>query len=264
LSLGPAASEREDAASLAFVGGAAYLRLVMLAMVNFDNPLLWAVFIGWILSVVLHELAHGLVAHFGGDYTIRQRGGLTLNPLQYVDPVNSIVFPAIIFLAGGVPLPGGVTYVREDLLRNRAWRSAVSAAGPASNLLLCLLLVLPFHPAIGWLSPTPVGGQYSNAMLFLGAMALLQMMAALFNLVPVPPLDGFHIINPYLPGQVQEKLASPQVQMFAFWIFFLAVWRIPGLMQFFFNIFAHALRLLGFDWQTVEFVRQAYNAALFG
>ena len=58
---------------------------------DFSNPLLWAVFIGWIISVVLHEFAHGIVAYWGGDYTIRERGGLTLNPLQYVDPVFSLV-----------------------------------------------------------------------------------------------------------------------------------------------------------------------------
>src|SRR5687768_11779009 len=77
----------------------------MVAMVNFSNPLLWAVLIGWIMSVVLHEFAHGLVAHWGGDYTVRERGGLTLNPIQYIDPVMSILLPIAIFLIGGIPLP---------------------------------------------------------------------------------------------------------------------------------------------------------------
>src|SRR5215213_4652123 len=118
----------------------------MLAAVDLSNPMLWAVFIGWIMSVVLHEFAHGLVAHLGGDYTIRERGGLTLNPLQYIDPLFSLIIPAIIFLMGGLPLPGGVTYVRKDLLRSRAWQSAVSAAGPLTNFLLFLICAMPFHP----------------------------------------------------------------------------------------------------------------------
>lgn len=63
--------------------------------VEFRNPLFWAVLVGWILSVVLHEFAHGLVAHLGGDYTIKERGGLTLNPLAYVDPVFSLLLPAV-------------------------------------------------------------------------------------------------------------------------------------------------------------------------
>ena len=103
----------------------------MLAVVDFSNNLTWALLIGWILSVVLHELGHGIVAHLGGDYTIRERGGLTLNPLQYIDPIFSLLVPAIIFLAGGLPLPGGVTYVRMDLMTHRGWESVVSAAGPA-------------------------------------------------------------------------------------------------------------------------------------
>src|SRR3954467_11348542 len=81
----------------------------MLAVVDFSNPVLWAVFIGWIMSVVLHEFGHGIGAYLGGDYTIRERGGLPLTPLQYIDPVFSILIPAVIFLAGGIPLPGGVT-----------------------------------------------------------------------------------------------------------------------------------------------------------
>src|SRR5438067_13601707 len=100
----------------------------MLSAVNVQNPLLWAVLIGWVLSVVLHEFAHGLVAYLGGDYTIRERGGLTLNPLQYVDPVMSIILPMVFLALGGIPLPGGATYVRTDLLRSRLWATAVAAA----------------------------------------------------------------------------------------------------------------------------------------
>src|SRR4051812_21418711 len=103
--------------------------LDVLAIANLSHPLFWAVFIGWILSVVLHEFAHGLVASLGGDYTIRERGGLSLNPLQYVNPLLSIVLPIVFLLLGGIPLPGGMTYVRKDLLRRRAWETAVAAAG---------------------------------------------------------------------------------------------------------------------------------------
>src|SRR3954462_3825544 len=116
----------------------------VLATIAWQTPLFWAVFIGWIMSVILHEFAHGFVAYLGGDYTIRERGGLTLNPFQYIDPVFSLLFPALIFLMGGVPLPGGVTYIRRELIRSRAWQVAVSAAGPAMNFLLFLLLCLPF------------------------------------------------------------------------------------------------------------------------
>src|SRR5688572_10972657 len=119
--------------------------------VDIQNPIVWAILIGWIMSVVLHEFAHGFVAHLGGDYTIKERGGLTLNPIQYVDPVMSLLLPALFLMMGGIPLPGGVTYIRRDLLRNKYWETAVALAGPAANFILFLLLSLPFHPSIGWI-----------------------------------------------------------------------------------------------------------------
>src|SRR3954470_1492698 len=133
---------------------------MLAAAVDFKSPLFWAVFIGWVLSVVLHEFAHGLVAYLGGDYTIKERGGLTLNPLQYVDPVTSILLPIVFLIMGGVPLPGGVTYVRRDLLRNKWWGSAVALAGPAMNFVLFILMSLPFHPTLGWIDTSVAPDQY--------------------------------------------------------------------------------------------------------
>ncbi len=181
----------------------------MLSTVNFQNPMLWAVLIGWILSVVLHEFAHGLVGYLGGDYTIKERGGLTLNPLQYVDPFMSIILPAIFLMMGGIPLPGGATFIRRDLLRNKYWNSLVSAAGPAMNLLLFLLLAIPLLPRFGWVDYRVSALEWSNAQQFLATMAFLQGLAVLLNLVPVPPLDGFGIISPFLPPDLRLKLTTP-------------------------------------------------------
>ena len=236
----------------------------MLAVVDFGNNLTWAIFIAWIMSVVLHELGHGIVGYLGGDYTIRERGGLTLNPLHYIDPIFSLLVPAIIFLVGGIPLPGGVTYVHMELIRKRAWRSAVSAAGPAVNFLIFLACALPFHPAIGWLSTEPTNGQWSTAILFLGAFAWLQMLAVLFNLVPVPGLDGFGIIQPYLDESSREALSSPQVRRSAMLIYFLVLWQVPGLVQVFHHVIERTLVVLQFSDTEIDFFAKAFNAALFG
>src|SRR5436305_4791140 len=150
-----------------------------------DNPVTWAVIIGWIFSVVLHEFAHGIVAYWGGDYTIRERGGLTFNPLQYIDPVMSLLLPAIFLMMGGVPLPGGATFVRRDLLRSKAWDTAVSLAGPAMNFLIFLLLCIPLHPRFGWVTYSVSPAQWSNAQVFVAAMAVLQLEAVVLNLMPV-------------------------------------------------------------------------------
>ena len=234
----------------------------MVAAVDFDSPLLWAVFIGWIMSVVLHEFAHGVVAHFGGDYTIRERGGLTLNPLQYIDPVMSLVLPVLIFLIGGIPLPGGVTYVRRDLLRGRRWEAAVSAAGPLMNFLIFIALVAPFHPRLRWVAP-PAAGEGSNAVVFMGAMAVLQMLSVLFNLIPIPPLDGFGLVSPFMRPDVRERFMTPPLSYGLFFGLFLLAGPL-GLANKFYGVMKSLLWLLGFDTATIESFGASYNQALYG
>jgi Zn-dependent protease len=230
--------------------------------VNLSDPLLWAVFMGWIMTVVLHELAHGVVAYWGGDYTIKERGGLTLNPFQYIDPVMSLLLPVVVFLLGGLPLPGGVTYVRRDLLRSRAWQAAVSAAGPAMNFLIFLALVVPFHPRLRWVTP-PMPGQASNALLFVGAMAWLQILSVMLNLLPIPPLDGFGIISPLMDEPSRRRLMTPPLSIVLFLaLFFLA--GPLGLIQAFHLTIKRLMLLLGFDVFAINFFGGSYNQALLG
>ncbi len=236
---------------------------MMLAAVDFQSPLTWAILIGWIMSVVLHEFAHGIVAHFGGDYTIQERGGLTLNPIQYIDPFGSILLPVIFLMLGGIPLPGGATYIRRDLLRSRAWDAAVSAAGPAMNFLLFLLLSLPFHPAIGWITVDATQPQtWSLTHMFLATLAQLQMIAVVINLVPVPPLDGFQIVGAYMDEETRHKLMSPPISTIAFVVLFLVVMRVPGLFQWIYDLTVRIYETLGFSGEFLDFVAGAFNQTL--
>ncbi|MDQ3440891.1 MAG: site-2 protease family protein [Planctomycetota bacterium] len=235
----------------------------MLAAVDFNAPLTWAILIGWIMTVVLHEFAHGIVAHSGGDYTIKERGGLTLNPIQYIDPFGSILLPAIFLMLGGIPLPGGATYIRRDLLRSRGWDAAVSAAGPAMNFLLFLLLSLPFHPTIGWIQVDPLKPEtWTLAQMFLATMAQLQMIAFVINLIPVPPLDGFQIVGAYMDEQTRYKLMTPPNSTIAFVIFFVVVTQTPGLYQWVYDLSDRIYEALGFGDAFRDFVAGAFNASL--
>ncbi len=141
---------------------------------------------GWLITLCLHEFAHALTALAGGDTSVRGRGYLTLNPLRYTSGVMSFVIPLVILAVGGVPLPGGAVLIEHGRLRSRMWRSAVSAAGPLVNLAAGVLLTLV---AAGL--PTPL----AYAVSFL---ALLQFIAAILNLLPVPGLDGWGIVAPFL------------------------------------------------------------------
>jgi len=198
-----------------------------LARIDFNDPTIWAVLIGWVMSVTLHEFAHGVVAYWGGDYTIRERGGLTLNPIQYVDPLMSIVLPIVFLLMGGIPLPGGATYVRRDLLRSRGWDAAVSAAGPLMNLILFGLLAIPLLPHFGWIDTTKPAIQWETPQKFVAAMCYLQLLSVILNLVPVPPLDGFGIIGPFMNQETRLRLTLPPTGTMLFFGYFLVL-QTPG------------------------------------
>ena len=232
----------------------------MLAVVDYKNPLLWALMIGWIMTVVLHEFAHGIVAYWGGDYTIKERGGLTLNPLQYIDPLMSIILPIVFMLMGGVPLPGGATYVRRDLLRSRAWQSAVSAAGPAMNLLVFALLCIPLQPRVGWVNYAVFPTEWTPPQLFVAGLAFAQIFSVALNLCPIPPLDGFGIIAPYLPPHIRQRLATPPWNTMLFFGFFMLLMA-PGFVTPFMNLIEHIFAAAGVPPMHARF---AFYVCLYG
>src|SRR5512139_1174738 len=98
------------------------------------------VIVGWIFSLCLHEFSHAVVAYYGGDTSVREKGYLTFNPLKYTHPVYSILLPMIFLLLGGIGLPGGAVYIETWRLRSKRWESAVSLAGPTANMLMAVVL----------------------------------------------------------------------------------------------------------------------------
>ena len=157
------------------------------------------VFIGWIVSLCLHEYAHARTAYWAGDQSVEARGYLTLNPLKYVQPGLSLLFPLIFLLMGGIGLPGGAVWIRPAAIRTKWQRSVVSLAGPAANLTLGIVLSLVVR----------AGGDAMKTHAYFGSalsfLALLQFTAGFLNLVPIPGLDGFGALEPHLP---QGFLAS--------------------------------------------------------
>jgi Zn-dependent protease len=154
------------------------------------------VLFGWIFSVCLHEFAHALVAYWGGDTSVKEKGYLSLNPIKYADPIYSFALPVLFLVAGGIGLPGGAVYVDYNRLRSRAWQSAMSLAGPAANALLAVVIGL-------LLQYTDLAdGAWGPALSFLG---LLQVSSVILNLLPVPMLDGFRAIEPWLPYDIKES-----------------------------------------------------------
>jgi Zn-dependent protease len=154
---------------------------------------------GWTISLCLHESAHALAAYYGGDRSVVEKGYLSLDPMAYAHPALTFGLPFLYLLMGGVGLPGGCVYIERHVLKSRNWDSIVSAAGPSANLLCLIALSAPFLLGI----PEHVGAPaFWSGLAFL---AWLQASAVIFNLLPIPGLDGFGIVEPYLPYDVQAQ-----------------------------------------------------------
>lgn len=191
---------------------------------------------GWVVSLCLHEFGHAAVAFQGGDRAVALKGYLTLNPLRYTDPFWSLVVPLAFLVAGGIGFPGGAVYVTVSAIRSRNMRSAMSLAGPTANLVVALLIGLPF--AAGALAGAVLVEHlaFSSALAFL---AFMQIYAAVLNLLPIPGLDGYGAIEPYLPETVRAALAP--LRQYSFIILFLLVFQVDALRDSLFRVAAAGL-----------------------
>ena len=201
---------------------------------------------GWVVSLCLHEFAHALTAYLGGDAAIARTGYLDLDPLKYTDPALSIILPIVFVLLGGIGLPGGAVYIRTGMLRSGLWRSAVAAAGPLANV-VCLLALAGLYSALATDPDTPDTALSLAAGI--GALAFFQATAILLNLLPVPGLDGFGIIEPLMSrtAAIRAREIGPGAVLI---LFVLLWWTSAGGILF--RIGARAVMALGIDGAAIQ------------
>lgn len=190
-----------------------------------------------VFSVVIHEVSHGYAALSLGDTTAKDEGRLTLNPIPHIDPFGSIILPLLGFFAGGIvfgwarPVP-----YNPHRLSNQKWGPAlVGIAGPAANVVLALFfgLLLRYLPA--------VGGNFSLQFLYnfgmiVASISLLNLTLAVFNLVPIPPLDGSKVlfsVLPYSLRNLQNFLEQYGFFVLIFFILFFSDWIFPVVVALF-------------------------------
>jgi len=172
-----------------------------------------------LFSVIIHEVSHGLMADYLGDPTAKLAGRLTLNPINHLDPIGSILVPLLLIIsqAGIVfgwakPVP-----VNPYNLRDKVYGQAkVALAGPLANIFMALFfgIILRFIP---YLFSAQVG---INLMTILSYIVWINLILAIFNLLPIPPLDGSHILFTFLPKQFDSlKTFLYQYQLFILLIF---------------------------------------------
>lgn len=178
------------------VGGGALCTGSNIVMITAGVMLL--VLAGWAVSLCLHEFAHAAVAYRGGDTSVANKGYLTLDIRRYLNPMLSFVLPLFFVLAGGIPLVGGAVWINDWAIRSRLNRSMVSLAGPLINLVLGLLL------AVVTRSVAMPGGLLAG----LSYLGLVQVLAFVLNILPVPGLDGFGVLEPYLSQDSRELAAK--------------------------------------------------------
>jgi Zn-dependent protease len=189
--------------------GISKIFLVLLAIVLASACALWAgfgpaelivfVFVlsSWLVTLCLHEFSHALTAHRGGDETVAAKGYLRLDPRKYGHPVLTLLLPLIFLITGGLPLPGGAVMIESHRLRSRFRDALVSAAGPAVNVVAAaiLLTIVSFAGPEAIFDLSEPHAPFWAALTFL---AYLQVATAILNLIPMPGLDGYGMIEPYL------------------------------------------------------------------
>ncbi|MSR73759.1 MAG: site-2 protease family protein [Candidatus Pacebacteria bacterium] len=185
----------------------------------------------FIISVIVHEISHGAVAYWLGDETAYRMGRLTMNPVSHIDPFGSIILPLVLSIPlffGIQPVIVGwakpVPYNPNNLKNPKSGAGLIAWAGPASNLLIACV----FAGLLAFISINPQMGEAFQYII------LINLMLAVFNLVPIPPLDGSKILTAFLPNYspvISFIERNSMVLLLAFLIFGLsAVQMVVGVL----------------------------------
>jgi len=178
-------------------------------------------FLVLIFSIVIHEFSHGWMADQLGDPTARYMGRLTLNPIAHIDPIGSVILPLFLVLSGSPFVVGWakpVPYNPYNLRDQKKGPALVALAGPLSNLSVAVIFGL-FARVLMGMDPVT----YSNSIMLFDLIVLYNVLLAIFNLVPLPPLDGSKILEYLLPrsfGGVMEFLEKNYMLFLIIFILF--------------------------------------------
>jgi len=187
-----------------------------------------------ILSVVIHEVSHGLMANYLGDPTAKYAGRLTLNPIKHLDLWGSLIIPLFLILMGSPFLFGYAKPVpyNPNNLKNKKWGPAmVAAAGPISNLIIALVfgLTLRFIHLTNSVFIQNIVQVFAN-------IVILNLLLAIFNMVPIPPLDGSKVFGALLPYKYQAAIVKADrygLILVLFFVFFIFPYLYPIIIRLF-------------------------------
>ncbi len=177
-----------------------------------------------LFSAIVHEVAHGYAALFQGDPTAKYENRLTLNPIRHIDLFGSIILPLLLFISH-LPVFGWAKPVPFNPynLRNRKWGEAlVAIAGPAVNILIALVFGLILRFGLPYMEANAI---LSRGIFLIQMIVLINIILAVFNMVPIPPLDGSKVFFSILPqGMIGLRRTMEQYSMFLVLIFIFLLW----------------------------------------
>lgn len=196
-----------------------------------------------VYSVIIHEISHGIVAGWLGDSTAHDEGRITLNPIPHIDPIMTIAVPLLLYLSQlGVPASSriifggakGVPVNPRNFKDPKTDFALVSLAGPVSNLLLASIAALLFK--------TPLAN-YEVAVNILTSVIFINLVLTIFNLVPIPPLDGSKILGGLLPDEIAFRFLSLERYGYFLIFLFLYLHLFDGILFYFVNLFLKVFNL---------------------
>jgi Zn-dependent protease len=181
-------------------------------------------------AIVIHEVAHGFVAHRLGDPTAKSQGRITLNPLKHIDPFGTVILPIILAITGmpvfgyAKPVPYNPSYFKNL----KVGEVLTGLAGPASNLIMALIGAIATFIAMQAFSTVSETSYWVLTALYY--FVYINLLLMFFNLLPIPPLDGSSIIVPFLPDSALGTWY--QIQRYALPILFIVIFIIPRLFSY--------------------------------
>ena len=198
-----------------------------------------------VLSIIIHEVAHGYMASWLGDPTARLEGRLTLNPVSHIDPIGSILIPGFLFFTGAPLLFGWAKPVpynpynlnpRKRGFPAQSGDALVAAAGPGVNIIIALVFALVIRVAVG----SQVTGPFLDIA---GYIVRINILLACFNLLPMPPLDGSKILGAFLPVRAEIKYRAflGRIEQYGFLATFVFIFIFMNLFMSPFSAFVSAI-----------------------